>query len=318
LPQANGPATLTEGGGARHERGKPGAPVRRKPGILAEGRGILILDKPAGLAVHGPDSLDGQVRAYLENTRSPSLSFKPGPLHRLDKPSSGIVVFSKDLEGARRFSALLRERRLGKYYLALAEGALDGPERWEDRLAGKNAAGAPGGNPAGASLRAPAGTGKDAVTWVRPLGRAEGYTLLAAKIGTGRTHQIRVQGALRGHPLAGDRKYGGHGKEFFLHAWALEIPAGELAALGLEGCGQSRRDRGQDRGGAQDGGEGGASGGLPGAERGGGGTETCYLVTAPPPGPFRRRIGDLFGENMLRNIDNPSRILSLFAPLVIY
>jgi 23S rRNA pseudouridine955/2504/2580 synthase len=226
------------------------------PEILAEGRGLLFLDKPAGLAVHGPDSLDGRVRRYLENTLPPSLSFRPGPLHRLEKPSSGIVVFAKNLEGARRFSALLAERRPGKYYLALAEGALDGPERWEDTLAGK-----------------------DAVTWVRPLGRSAGHTLLLAKIETGRTHQIRAQGARRGHPLAGDRKYGGHGEEFFLHAWTMDVPA---AALGPEGDG------------------------LPG----GGGPEAYYRVTSPPPGPFRRRIGDLFGENTLRNIDNPSLILS--------
>jgi 23S rRNA pseudouridine955/2504/2580 synthase len=274
--------------GTRPECGRPAAPVRRKlpvhslranePEILVEGQGLLILNKPAGLAVHGPDSLDGQVRAYLEHIRPPSLSFRPGPLHRLDKPSSGIIVFSKNLEGARRFSALLKERRLGKYYLALAEGPLEGPERWEDTLAGKDAE--------GMSVRAPAGAGKDTVTLVRPLARAEGHTLLLAKIETGRTHQIRVQAALRDHPLTGDRKYGGHGKEFFLHAWALEIPKEELAALGLED------GQGGDRDGA----------------------ETCYRVTAPPPGPFRRRIRDLFGENTLRKIDNPSRIPSLFAP----
>jgi 23S rRNA pseudouridine955/2504/2580 synthase len=270
-------------GGTRPERGRPAAAVRC-PEILAEGRGLLILNKPAGLAVHGPDSLDAWVQSYLENALSPSLSFRPGPLHRLDRPSSGIVVFSKSLEGARRFSLLLRERRLGKYYLALAEGDLAEPARWEDRLAGKDAAEAAVRpvRPAGKG----AGAGKDAITAVLPLARAGGLTLLLAKIETGRTHQIRAQAALRGHPLAGDRKYGGHGEGFFLHAWALEIPLEELAALGLEG------------------------GGVPGSESGGGdGAGTYFRITAPPPGPFRRRIGDLFGENMLRIVDRPSHII---------
>ncbi|MDR1618076.1 MAG: RluA family pseudouridine synthase [Treponema sp.] len=290
-------------GGAWSERGRPAAPVRR-PEILAEGRDLLILNKPAGLAAHGPDSLDAWVQSYLENTLPPSLSFRPGPLHRLDRPSSGIIVFSKSLEGARRFSFLLKERRMGKYYLALAEGALDGAERWVDRLAGKDAAGGVlrpvrpagrAGKDAVTGTQLPAGAGKEAVTWVRPLAGAGGFTLLLAKIATGRTHQIRAQAALRGHPLAGDRKYGGHGKEFFLHAWTLEIPLEELAALGLEG------------------------GGVPGTEGGGGdGAGAYFRITAPPPGPFRRRIAELFGENTLRNIGNPPRILSLFVPLVLY
>jgi 23S rRNA pseudouridine955/2504/2580 synthase len=258
-------------GGARSDRGRPAAPARR-PEILAEGRGLLILDKPAGLAVHGPDSLDAWARSYLESALPPSLSFRPGPLHRLDRPSSGIVVFSKSLEGARRFSFLLRERRLGKYYLALAEGDLAEPARWEDRLAGKDA---------GAAVRpvrpAGKGAGKDAITAVLPLAGAGGFTLLLAKIETGRTHQIRAQAALRGHPLAGDRKYGGRGEGFFLHAWALDIPVGELAALGLEG--------------------------------GGDGAGAYFRITAPPPGLFRRRIGGLFGENALRIIDSPSHII---------
>ena len=266
----------------------PPAPARLKIDILAEGRGLLILNKPAGQAVHGPDSLDARVQRYLEDTRSPSLSFRPGPLHRLDKPSSGLIVFSRNLEGARRFSLLLRERWLGKYYLALAEGTLKGPECWEDTLAGRGTAGTFVQGAVGMTVQAPAGAGKDAVTWVRPLAHAEGHTLLLAKIGTGRTHQIRVQASLRGYPLAGDRKYGGHGKEFFLHAWALEIPVEELAALGLEGDGPS-----------------GAAG-------------AWYRITAPPPGPFRRRIGDLFGEKTLQTIDNPSRILSQSFPLVVY
>ncbi|MDR2160110.1 MAG: RluA family pseudouridine synthase [Treponema sp.] len=263
-------------------------------GILAEGRSLLILNKPAGMTVHGPESLNTRVQSYLENTRSPSLSFRPGPLHRLDKPSSGIIVFSKNLAGARRFSALLRERRLRKYYLALAEGSVEGPERWEDTLTGKDAGGFPagrcaGGVFAGSAAGGPEITGRAAITAVRPLarsGREENHTLLLAEIETGRTHQIRIQAALRGHPLAGDRKYGGGGRGFFLHAWALDIPVEELAALGLDNDEQGRNRNKTD------------------------GTGRYLRIIAPPPGSFRRRIRDLFGENMLRHIDKPSHIIS--------
>ena len=104
--------------------------------ILWEGGGLLILNKPAGLAVHGgsksPDSLERQVQEYVR--LAPSISFRPGPLHRLDKPSSGIVVFALNLETAQWFSALLRERKIGKRYLAILEGTLAKSETWTDLL----------------------------------------------------------------------------------------------------------------------------------------------------------------------------------------
>jgi 23S rRNA pseudouridine955/2504/2580 synthase len=82
--------------------------------LLFEGAGLLFLNKPAGLQVHGRGSLEDMVRAYLEPKLPPSLSFRPGPLHRLDRPSSGVIAFSTSLEGARVFSAMLRKRMITK------------------------------------------------------------------------------------------------------------------------------------------------------------------------------------------------------------
>jgi 23S rRNA pseudouridine955/2504/2580 synthase len=224
------------------KRGAPASAPNRDAqslSILWESADFLVLNKPAGLAVHGPDrssgdSLETLARAYLSPKLPPSLSFKPGPLHRLDKPASGIVVFSKSLEGARSFSVLLRERRIRKTYLALLEGILRRDETWEDMLIrdrkqGKTFAGRNGAPATGE------GAPKAALTRIRPLAHnaAAGVTLARLEIDTGRTHQIRAQAAAHGHPLAGDRKYGGAAQRggFLLHAHFLQPPGQALPGL---------------------------------------------------------------------------------------
>jgi 23S rRNA pseudouridine955/2504/2580 synthase len=215
------------------EQGAPKGDPRRLH-ILWEDGDLLVLNKPAGLAAHGSDSLESLARSYLAPKLPPSLSFRPGPLHRLDKPTSGIIVFSKSLGGARSFSALLRERRVRKTYLALLEGILRGDASWEDALVRK-----PGksfihrGGPANGG-----GAPREARTRVCPLAHsagagAAGFTLARLEIDTGRTHQIRAQAAARGHPLAGDRKYGGAPQRggFLLHAHSLDLPGGALPGL---------------------------------------------------------------------------------------
>jgi 23S rRNA pseudouridine955/2504/2580 synthase len=204
----------------RTERPPPAAGGRlpELPPILLRGEGLLIFNKPAGLAVHGPQSLDTLVQAYLAGRLPPSLSFRPGPLHRLDRPSSGVIVFSTDLEGARRFSTLMREGRLRKRYLAIVEGRIEHREMWRDELIRDSAL--------RKTFAAGGGKTMSAITRVRPLAANAAYTLILAEIDTGRTHQIRAQAAAHGHPLAGDVKYGGRAAErgggFFLHAWKLE------------------------------------------------------------------------------------------------
>jgi 23S rRNA pseudouridine955/2504/2580 synthase len=169
--------------------------------------------------VHGPESLETQVLQYLRGKLPASLSFKPGPLHRLDRPTSGIIAFSTTLEGARNFSALLRRGEIKKQYLALVEGTPGEQGVWENwlfrdreqkktfpsEISGKNA--------------------KMALTRVWTLGSGSGCSLIRLEIATGRTHQIRAQAALHGHPLVGDRKYGGPGRAsgILLHAYSLKF-----------------------------------------------------------------------------------------------
>jgi len=205
-----------------NDKSRAAPPTLPLPEILWRGSGIIVFNKPPGLASHGEASLDTLVKTWLTGKLPASLSFKPGPLHRLDRPTSGIIAFSESLQGARLFSRLLRERKVKKTYLAIVEGSISGNEEWQDELSRDT------------SLKKTfAGDKTDqtrnASTIVKALASNGSYSLIEAHIVTGRTHQIRAQAASHGHPLAGDVKYGSRripGGGFFLHAWKMELKEG--------------------------------------------------------------------------------------------
>lgn len=194
--------------------------------ILFENQHILAVLKPPGMLVHdGIRSLEAQLRSYLRRHTTPSLSFRPGPLHRLDRNTSGILCFSKSLPGARWFSLALQNNNIQKWYLAVAEGTLPTGYQavWQDTLQRSN------------NTSRSANEGQNAETRVRCLGSAtdyqsgQNYNLMGFQIITGRTHQIRAQAAHRGYPIVGDAKYGsgGRGHSMLLHAAAIHLPAWE-------------------------------------------------------------------------------------------
>ena len=191
--------------------------------IVWEDKDILVVSKDAGILVHGEASLEEAVLARLSGTLEPSLSFKPGPLHRLDRGTSGLVAFSVSIRGARIFSEALRSRLIRKRYLAILEGSIGDAEEWEDQLERDKAA-----RITRVVAGADAADGSAATTKVLPLARSPAFSLAIVEIGTGRTHQIRSQAASRGHPLSGDVKYGGRYADggFFLHAYELAVPEG--------------------------------------------------------------------------------------------
>ncbi|MCL1814783.1 MAG: RluA family pseudouridine synthase [Treponema sp.] len=221
-----------------------------KLNVLWEGSGLLILNKPPGMAVHGGSfskkemTLEKQVHLYLEGKLPPSLSFTPGPLHRLDKPAGGIVVFSLALETARCFSALLKNGLIRKRYLAILEGELRQNEPWEDMLVrdqeDRKTIVSAFASPERHGRRSPNShlpRSRRAFTHVTPLAWAKrngfSFSYVRLEIETGRTHQIRAQAAHHGHPLAGDRKYGGKPVMggFFLHGAELELPKDTLPGI---------------------------------------------------------------------------------------
>jgi len=218
--------------------GGDGVATALGPLLVLASADLLFLNKPRGMLVHGDDSLELRVREALRERSRGSMSFSPGPLHRLDRNSSGLVVFPRSAEGGRAFSALLRERRVEKRYIALVEGELEGRETWTDRLE----------RDMERHLSRVDEAGTPALSEALPLIASKGLCLALVIIRTGLTHQIRVQASSRGHPLAGDLKYGGSPFPggHILHALALlfsEAPFADLPPLVAAPLGDEPRRR---------------------------------------------------------------------------
>lgn len=175
------------------------AGLRLEPLILHEDDRLIVLDKPTGIAVHGGSGLSHGVIEALRAARpeAPYLEL----VHRLDRETSGCLLIAKRRSMLRALHELLREGRVEKRYLALVKGRWElGEVRLEDRLR-KTVRG-------GERVVTIDETGKTAASIFRPVEIGSAASLLEVRIMTGRTHQIRVQAAEAGHPLAGDERYG--------------------------------------------------------------------------------------------------------------
>ena len=164
---------------------------------------LLVVQKPAGLLAQ-PDHTGDPDVLTLATERMREASGTPDPfvglVHRLDRPTSGIMVLARSSEAARALSAQFRERTISKQYLALVEGTLRGIGTWTDYIA------KPGRAP---TLVPPDNSnGKRARLQWQALARTDEHTLLQIRLETGRPHQIRLQAADRGHPVVGDTRYG--------------------------------------------------------------------------------------------------------------
>ncbi|MFW6313227.1 MAG: RluA family pseudouridine synthase, partial [Spirochaetota bacterium] len=162
------------------------------------------------------------VRRYLAGRGPGGISYRPGPVHRLDRNTSGLVIFGASLPGAQKATEDLQSGRIVKRYVAVLEGVV-ASDRWEDVLERDTeqrvtrAVDDEHGSEGRGEERA-----RNAVTRVESLATASNRSLVIARIDTGRTHQIRAQAAHHGHPLLGDRKYGSTARPpYLLHAATL-------------------------------------------------------------------------------------------------
>ena len=160
--------------------------------ILYESREILVVDKPAGLAIHSSqghetDNLTARIEQLLKERGS---QFQIAPVHRLDLETSGPVLFSKGKQACGRLGQLFIRQEVDKSYLALVLGKTPGSGDLHSQLIAK-------------------GKRKDAHTSYRALQRNEQASLLELILHTGCQHQIRQQLAELGHPLFGDKRYHG-------------------------------------------------------------------------------------------------------------
>ena len=194
--------------------------------ILYEDEQVLVVRKPAGLLAQpdhtGDDDVLTRGKAHLAGaTDDPFL----GLVHRLDRPTSGIMVLARTSAAARVLSRQFRERTAQKQYLALVEGTCRGVGTWTDYIA------KPDRRPLIVPPDHPDGK-RAALDW-QALHRAGGRTLLLCTLHTGRPHQIRLQAAERGTPVVGDTRYGGPAIEtdgvIALHHAILRVehPSGE-------------------------------------------------------------------------------------------
>ena len=210
-------------------------PAFSKENTIFKNEAIIVINKPYDVSVQGKNSLSDQIVSIWkgeEKTKdgSSSLSFIPGPLHRLDRKTTGVLIFSQNLKGAQWFSSAFKHNAIKKIYLALLQGRLDEPVFWHDSIVKKtdNDKNFHTVNIVSDKTEA----GKAAVTKAEPLyyGIYENLDVTLAKITieTGRTHQIRSQAAFHGFPLLGDTAYGGKkitaDRDFYLHSYALLIP----------------------------------------------------------------------------------------------
>lgn len=215
------------------ERAMGAAQLRIELPVLYEDDGLLVIDKPAGMAVHGGSGVSFGVIETLRQQRPQSRFLEL--VHRLDRETSGVLLCSKKRATLLALHEMFREDTLAssgrrgadKRYLVLVAG------RWMESLRHVRLPLLKYVLDSGERRVRVAAAGRAAHTVFRLRARWQHYSLLEAQLETGRTHQIRVHLAHLGYPIAGDDKYGDFArnhvlvreglKRMFLHAWRVRL-----------------------------------------------------------------------------------------------
>lgn len=210
----------------RHYNNDPTPPTPTPFEVLYEDNHLLVTVKPAGLLVQGDatgdETLFARAKAYVKEKYNKPGQVYLGLVHRLDRPTYGVVVFARTSKAAARLSQQFRERGVRKSYVALVDGVVKADsgaaahylkrnrQRRQTDLCEESTPGS-----------------RLAELQYRVLSRGRRTTLVEVNPSSGRKHQIRVQLAAMGHPVVGDTKYGAGsiplGKNIALAALRIEI-----------------------------------------------------------------------------------------------
>ncbi|MBP5694074.1 MAG: RluA family pseudouridine synthase [Bacilli bacterium] len=178
--------------------------------IIYEDQNILVVNKPKGILIHGDinekrNTLSNMVLAYLykkKEYKNDGISYIPSPVHRLDRNTSGVVVFAKNLNTSQVLMEVFKiHENVNKSYLLLASGKVDDSGKINAPLKKDE-------NEGFVKVASSNNGGKSAITHFKLLEYKNNYSLVEAKLITGRTHQLRVHFAYIKHPIVGDQKYG--------------------------------------------------------------------------------------------------------------
>jgi 23S rRNA pseudouridine1911/1915/1917 synthase len=218
-----------------------------KTSLLFEDNHVFVVNKPAGVLVqHGgratptatttTTNLLDAVKAHLVARDGKPGRAWVGLVHRLDRPTSGVMVFAKTSKAASRLCASFRGRTCTKLYLSVVHGALSASGTLTDHLL--QARGGPLDDVLPSQTQVVTSDHPGAVsatlhyrplvTFATPTGPSPALTAVLVALETGRKHQIRAQMAHMGHPIVGDTKYGAPQafatRDIALHAWSLTVP----------------------------------------------------------------------------------------------
>ncbi|HET7232406.1 MAG TPA: RluA family pseudouridine synthase [Longimicrobium sp.] len=177
-------------------------PVEMPLDIVYEDGDVLVLNKPPGVLVHptSPEQRETLAHGVAFHFAQRDLRARVRPVHRIDRDTSGLVLFANSAMAHQLLDKQLREGVIGRAYLALVDGVMEGDQGVIDAPIGRD--------PRRPNLRAVRPNTEPARTRWRVIDRFPNATLLELELETGRTHQIRVHMQHAGHPVLGDRQYG--------------------------------------------------------------------------------------------------------------
>ena len=197
--------------------------------IIYEDKDIIVINKERGQVIHpaaghNEGTLVNALLHHCKDLSGIGGSIRPGVVHRLDKDTSGLLVFAKNDEAHLNLASQFKSRKVKKVYLALVHGEMEKNEGEIDLPIGRH----PVARKKMAVIKSDKLKKREALTFYRVMERFNNYTLLELELKTGRTHQIRVHLSHIGHPIVGDHTYSRKSNEFgqsqqLLHSYMLGL-----------------------------------------------------------------------------------------------